>query len=90
MESKKSSHAGASFLLISTIFLFFLSRQASSYQMLICSGLSTSACSECKAECESTYGALCIQENSKSDRIYCCCKKSPPPSYYGPIEAPSS
>ncbi|CAF2276199.1 unnamed protein product [Brassica rapa] len=35
MESKKSSHAGASFLLISTIFLFFLSRQASSYQMLI-------------------------------------------------------
>ncbi|WZZ53919.1 hypothetical protein YC2023_054026 [Brassica napus] len=89
MESKKSSHAGASFLLISTIFLFFLSRQASSYQMLICSGLST-ACSECKAERESTYGALCIQENSKSDRIYCCCKKSPPPSYYGPIEAPSS
>ena len=55
----------------------------------ICSGLSTS-CSECKAECESTYGALCIQENSKSDRIICCCKKSPPPSYYGPIEAPSS
>ncbi|CAH2061575.1 unnamed protein product, partial [Thlaspi arvense] len=90
MKSKKSSRAyGTGFLLISTIFLIFFSRQASSYQMLICLDLNIS-CSECKAQCnETSYGGICVKKNPKTNRIICCCKKSPP-SYYDLIDAPSS
>ncbi|ESQ46082.1 hypothetical protein EUTSA_v10000511mg [Eutrema salsugineum] len=91
MKSKKSAHAyGTCSLLISTIFLLFFSRQASSYQMLICLDLNIS-CSECKAQCnETSYGGICVKKYSNTDRIICCCKKSPPPSYYDHIKAPSS
>ncbi|XP_019085796.1 PREDICTED: putative defensin-like protein 79 [Camelina sativa] len=88
MESKKSSHAyGTYFLLISTIFLIFLSQQANSYQKLICLDLNIS-CAECKKQCDETsYGGICLNEGLKNET--CCCKKSPPPSYYDPSPPPS-
>ncbi|CAN8287722.1 unnamed protein product [Cochlearia groenlandica] len=76
---------GISFLLMSTIFLFFIS-QASSYQMLIC--VEGTTCEECITQCDMTsYGGVCVTEGPK---FICCCKKSPPPSYYAPQVSPSS
>ncbi|KAG7636979.1 putative defensin-like protein 79 [Arabidopsis thaliana] len=85
MKNEKSADAyGTYFLLISTIFLLFIARQASSYQMLICLDLNIS-CADCKKQCEETsYGGMCLNGGRT-----CCCKKSPPPSYYDP-RPPSS
>ncbi|KAH0885886.1 hypothetical protein HID58_061982 [Brassica napus] len=80
MNIKKLSHVyGTLFLMISTIFFLFISRQVSSSsddENDLCNFVN--ACSGCKAFCKAknSYVRECV--DGGPDLQICCCTKKPP------------